>query len=107
MEGKKFAAEYYDVTENNPLEYAGLERLRKLNYPFNVRRTPADTYYSRVEKAYNNRIYMLYGINNEPIKFPSGKKIDLDKLFIDYIHDDDPLGMPFLLKMSDLIKYLI
>ena len=107
MEGKQFAAEYYDVTENNPLEYAGLERLRKLNYPFNVRRTPADTYYSRVEKAYNNRIYMLYGINNEPIKFPSGKKIDLDKLFIDYIHDDDPLGMPFLLKMSDLIKYLI
>lgn len=107
MEGKKFAAEYYDVTENNPLEYAGLERLRKLNYPFNVRRTPADTYYSRVEKAYNNRIYMLYGINNEPIKFPSGKKIDLDNLFIDYIHDDDPLGMPFLLKMSDLIKYLI
>ena len=107
MEGKKFAAEYYNVTENNPLEYAGLERLRKLNYPFNVRRTPADTYYSRVEKAYNNRIYMLYGINNEPIKFPSGKKIDLDKLFIDYIHDDDPLGMPFLLKMSDLIKYLI
>ena len=107
MEGKKFVAEYYDVTENNPLEYAGLERLRKLNYPFNVRRTPADTYYSRVEKAYNNRIYMLYGINNEPIKFPSEKKIDLDKLFIDYIHDDDPLGMPFLLKMSDLIKYLI
>ena len=107
MEGKKFVAEYYDVNENNPLEYAGLERLRKLNYPFNVRRTPADTYYSRVEKAYNNRIYMLYGINNEPIKFPSGRKIDLDKLFIDYIHDDDPLGMPFLLKMSDLIKYLI
>ena len=107
MEGKKFVAEYYDVNENNPLEYAGLERLRKLNYPFNVRRTPADTYYSRVEKAYNNRIYMLYGINNEPIKFPSGKKIDLDKLFIDYIHDDDPLGMPFLLKMSDLIKYMI
>ncbi len=30
-----------------------------------------------------------------------------DLLLIDYIHDDDPLGMPFLLKMSDLIKYLI
>lgn len=106
MEGRKFAAEYYDVSENNPLEFAGLDKLRELSYPFNVHRTPAATYNTRVDKVYMKRMYMLYGINNEPNNFPDGKKINLERLFLDFITDNQPVGSPFVMKMSDLIKYL-
>ena len=88
------------------MEFAGLDKLRELSYPFNVHRTPAATYNTRVDKVYMKRMYMLYGINNEPNNFPDGKKINLERLFLDFITDNQPVGSPFVMKMSDLIKYL-
>ncbi len=107
MEDRKFANTYYDVATDNPLEYAGLDRLKELRYPFNVNRFPTDTYESRVDRQYMKRMYMLYRLEAIPKKFPDEKKIDLTRLLSDFIKEGEPLGRPFVMKMSDLLKYLV
>lgn len=102
-----YADEYYDVASDCPLEYAGLDKLKAMLYPFNVNRTPLDTYDARVEKSYAKRMYMLYGLEVVPNKFPQEKKIDLTRLLGDFIQEGEPIGKPFVLKMSDLKRYLV
>ena len=102
-----YASEYYDVATDKPLEYAGLDRLKELRYPFNVNRFPTDTYESRVDRQYMKRMYMLYGFEVIPNKFPGEKKIDLTRLLSDFIKEGEPLGRPFVVKMSDLLKYIV
>ena len=107
MEDRLYASEYYDVATNKPLEYAGLDRLKELRYPFNVNRFPTDTYESRVDRQYMKRMYMLYGLEVIPNKFPDEKIIDLTHLLSDFIKEGEPLGRPFVIKMSDLMQYLM
>ena len=88
-------------------EYAGLDRLKELRYPFNVSRFPIDTYESRVDRLYMKRMYMLYGMEVVPNPFPGGKKIDMTRLLSDFIKEGEPTGKPFVMMMSDLEKYIV
>lgn len=99
--------EYYNVESDSLMEYAGLDRLKELQYPFNVSRHPMDSYESRVDRTYMKRVYLLYGLSGVPNKFPDDKKIYLGKLLDDFIDDGEPLGKPFVMKMSDLYHYLV
>ena len=107
MEDRLYASEYFDVTLDKPLEYAGLDRLKELKYPFNVARFPLDTYDFRVDRSYMKRMYMLYGMEVVPNPFPGRKKIDMTRLLSDFIIDSEPTGKPFVMKMSDLVKYMV
>ena len=107
MEDRKYVNEYYDVTADKPLEYVGLDRLKELKYPFNVSRYPLDSYESRVERTYLKRLYMLYGLEVVPNQFPGGKKIDLNHLLSDYIKEGESIGKPFVIKMSELLEYMV
>ncbi|MCQ2075874.1 MAG: restriction endonuclease [Bacteroidaceae bacterium] len=107
MEDRLYASDYYDVATDKSLEYAGLDRLKELRYPFNVNRFPTETYESRVDKQYLKRMYMLYGLEVVPNKFPGEKKIDLTRLLSDFIKEGEPLGRPFVVKMSELSNYLV
>ena len=101
-------AYYYDIAkENSAPQFAGLDILKSSRYPFNVRKTPQQTFDKRLEEKYRDRMYLMYEINTTPIIFQNGIKIDLKRLLETFNDEGTPIGTPFVIPFKDLINYIL
>ncbi|MGM9697358.1 MAG: restriction endonuclease [Prevotella sp.] len=97
---------YYNIAkENSAPQFAGIDTLKSSRYPFNVRKTPQQTFEKRLEEKYRDRMYLMYEINTTPIPFQNGIKIDLQRLLESYNNEGTPIGTPFVIPFKDLINY--
>ena len=100
-------AYYYDIAkENSAPQFAGLDILKSSRYPFNVRKTPQETFEKRLEEKYRDRMYLMYDINTTPIPFQNGIKIDLQRLLESFNDEGTPIGTPFVIPFKDLMNYI-
>ncbi|MGN0385569.1 MAG: hypothetical protein ACI4EX_06770 [Lachnospiraceae bacterium] len=96
---------YYNIAkENSAPQFAGLDILKSSRYPFNVRKTPQETFEKRLEEKYRDRMYLMYDINTVP--FQNGIKIDLQRLLESFNDEGTPIGTPFVIPFKDLIKFI-
>ena len=86
-------------------QFAALEMLKSSCYPFNVRKTPQETFEKRLEEKYKDRMYLIYEINTNPIPFQNGIKIDLKKLLEAFNDEGTPIGTPFVIPFKDLLMF--
>ena len=100
-------AHYYNIAKENSVpQFAALEMLKSSCYPFNVRKTPQETFEKRLEEKYRDRMYLMYEINTTPIIFQNGIKIDLKRLLETFNDEGTPIGTPFVIPFKDLIKFI-
>ena len=98
---------YYNIAKENSVpQFAGLDILKSSHYPFNVRKTPQETFEKRLEEKYRDRMYLMYEINTTPIIFQNGIKIDLKRLLETFNDEGTPIGTPFVIPFKDLIKFI-
>jgi LlaJI restriction endonuclease. len=98
---------YFDV--NSPMgmpEIYGFDRMKELNYSFNVKRLPESSYEKRLFDKYGKRAYLIYRFDTLPIALSQGKAVNLERLLNVYITEDLPIGMPFVISFSELLKYI-
>ena len=86
-------------------QFAGLEMLKSSCYPFNLRKTPQETFEKRLEEKYKDRMYLIYEINTNPIPFQNGIKIDLKRLLEAFNDEGTPIGTPFVIPFKDLLMF--
>lgn len=99
-------AHYYNIAKENSVpQFAALEMLKSSCYPFNVRKTPQETFEKRLEENYKDRMYLIYEINTNPIPFQNGIKIDLKKLLEAFNDETTPIGTPFVIPFKDLLMF--
>lgn len=99
---------YYNIAkENSAPQFAGIDILKSSRYPFNVRKTPQETFEKRLEEKYRDRMYLMYDINTTPIPFQNGIKIDLQRLLESFNDEGTPIGTPFVIPFKDLIKVIL
>lgn len=108
-EEAKTVDHYFDVdAPNNKMpETYGYSKLKELLYPFNVNRSPQNTYEKRTEQKYGQRAYLIYNIEPVPIEFPNQQVVNMESLLEKYINEDTPIGTPFVLTMRELMEFLI
>ena len=98
---------YYNIAKENSVpQFAGLDILKSSHYPFNVRKTPQETFEKRLEEKYRDRMYLMYEINTTPIIFQNGIMIDLKRLLETFNDEGTPIGTPFVIPFKDLIKFI-
>ena len=99
-------AHYYNIAKENSVpQFAALEMLKSSCYPFNVRKTPQETFEKRLEEKYKDRMYLIYEINTNPIPFQNGIKIDLKRLLEAFNDEGTPIGTPFVIPFKDLLMF--
>lgn len=99
-------AHYYNIAKENSVpQFAALEMLKLSCYPFNVRKTPQETFEKRLEEKYKDRMYLIYEINTNPIPFQNGIKIDLKRLLEAFNDEGTPIGTPFVIPFKDLLMF--
>ena len=99
-------ANYYDIArENSVPQFAGIDILRSSRYPFNVKKTPQETFEKRLEEKYRDRMYLMYEINTTPIPFQNGINIDLKRLLEAFNDETTSIGTPFVIPFKDLLMF--
>ena len=108
-EDAKTVDHYFDVdTPNNEMpETYGYSKLKELLYPFNVNRSPQNTYEKRTEQKYCQRAYLVYNIDPNPIEFQNQQVINMEPLLEKYINEETPISTPFVVRMKELMEFLI
>ena len=100
---------YFDVdAPNNKMpETYGYSKLKDLSYPFNVNRSPHNTYEKRTEQKYGQRAYLIYNIEPVPIEFPDQQVVNMELLLEKYINEDTSIGTPFVIPMRELMEFFV
>ena len=100
---------YFDVdAPNNKMpETYGYSKLKDLSYPFNVNRSPHNTYEKRTEQKYGQRAYLIYNIEPVPIEFPDQQVVNMELLLEKYINEDTSIGTPFVITMRELMEFFV
>ena len=98
---------YFDVSSpiGMPVIY-GFDKMKELHYSFNVKRLPENSYEKRLLGKYGKRAYMIYNFDALPLELPDGKSVNLERLLNDYITEELPIGMPFVVPFGELLKYI-
>ena len=98
---------YFDVSSPIGMpEIYGFDKMKELHYSFNVKRLPEYSYEKRLLGKYGKRAYLIYNFDALPIGLPDGKSVNLERLMNDYITEELPIGMPFVIPFGELLKYI-